>query len=152
MNAHPCPAGSLSGVSPAALADEADAGVQIPPKPAASDGQVVIFENRATGPVRIMNAVNGAPAAEGTENFAAWRAAEIPFARTHDLSHVASYGGNHAVDITCIFTDFEADAENPASYDFANTETPPEANADGSIDLVLRPCSFAYLELEGNQK
>ena len=27
------------------------------------------------------------------------------------------------------------------------TETPVEANADGSVDLVLRPCSFAYLEL-----
>ena len=112
----------LSVFSVAAFAEETDAGVRIPPKPAASDGQIVVFEDRVTGPVRIMNAVNGAPAEMGTENFAAWRAAEIPFARTHDLSHVTSYGGNHAVDITCIFTNFEADVESPASYDFANTD------------------------------
>lgn len=112
----------LSLACSGACAEETDAGVQVSLSPSASDGQVVVFEDRATGPVRVMNAVNGAPATEGTEGFAAWRVAEIPFARTHDFSHVTSYGGNHAVDITCIFTNFEADVENPASYDFANTD------------------------------
>jgi xylan 1,4-beta-xylosidase len=46
--------------------------------------------------------------------------AGIPYARLHDTEY--PYGSGHFVDIPCIFRDFNADPDNPASYDFALTD------------------------------
>lgn len=46
--------------------------------------------------------------------------AGIPFVRTHDSG--GAYGNSVLVDIPNIFRDFEADVEDPASYDFAFTD------------------------------
>ena len=44
----------------------------------------------------------------------------IPFARLHDVEY--PYGSGEFVDIPCVFKNFEADENDPASYNFANTD------------------------------
>ena len=43
--------------------------------------------------------------------------AGIPFCRLHDTG--GAFGGSHFVDIPNVFPKFDADPEDPASYDFA---------------------------------
>ncbi|MBR4170862.1 MAG: hypothetical protein IKR48_04365 [Kiritimatiellae bacterium] len=77
------------------------------------------------GAVKPMNAVNNGPVGDGTsrhENFTVFKAARIPFARTHDTSEYIVYGGDHAVDISAVFPNFDADENDPKSYDFAVTD------------------------------
>ena len=87
---------------------------------------VVVDLNTKLGDVKIMNAVNNGPSAWRSDqtrtNFGDYQALEIPYARTHDSAHCHAYGGCHSVDITGIFPDFSKDAEDPASYDFVETD------------------------------
>ena len=87
---------------------------------------VVVDLNTKLGDVKIMNAVNTGPSAWRSDqtrtNFGDYQALEIPYARTHDSAHCHAYGGCHSVDITGIFPDFSKDAEDPASYDFVETD------------------------------
>ena len=46
--------------------------------------------------------------------------ANIPYSRLHDVG--GAFGGNRFVDIPNIFRDFDADENDPASYDFAFTD------------------------------
>ena len=82
--------------------------------------------NEEIGKIKIMHAVNNGPAVSGSDqvrgNQDAYRACRIPYARTHDASFYSGYGGNHTVDVGFIFTDFDADVNDPASYDFACTD------------------------------
>ena len=82
--------------------------------------------DREVGTIKIMHAVNNGPAVSETNqvrsNGEAYRACRIPYARTHDASFFSGYGGNHTVDVNFIFTDFDADVNDPASYDFACTD------------------------------
>ena len=84
----------------------------------------VKFNSEKTlGRIKPMHAVNNGPARfGGSDNFDAFREAGIPFARTHDASFFAGYGGYHTVDIHAIFPDFDADVNDEASYDFACTD------------------------------
>ena len=70
------------------------------PKPAT----VAVDFAAACGPVKPMNAVNNGPVGGSADarhgNFAEYRAARIPFARTHDASEYIVYGGDHVADIT----------------------------------------------------
>ena len=80
-----------------------------------------------TGKVKPMHAVNNGPvykfaADQRITNIDAFREAGIPYARNHDASFYATYGGNHTVDVAFIFPDFDADPTDPASYDFACTD------------------------------
>ncbi|MDD6262606.1 MAG: hypothetical protein PUA83_05930, partial [Clostridiales bacterium] len=75
---------------------------------------------------KILNAVNGGPwhkrhaDDQYRSNFKDYKAARIPYSRNHDSNLCGSvYGGPYAHDITAIFPDFDADPENPESYDFA---------------------------------
>lgn len=49
-------------------------------------------------------------------------AAGIPYARNHDASFYATYGGEHIVDVNFIFRNPDADPYDPASYDFDLTD------------------------------
>lgn len=93
---------------------------------AAVNAEIVVDPAKTVGPVKPMNAVNNGPIPsrgdQSRGNFAEYKAAKIPFARTHDASFCASYGGEHTVDITAIFPDFSKDADDPAAYDFACTD------------------------------
>jgi hypothetical protein len=79
--------------------------------------------SKTLGEIRAMNAVNNGPiftknADQNSGNMEDYAAANIPFARTHDAAFCSSYGGEHTVDITAVFPNFDADEYDPASYDF----------------------------------
>ena len=80
------------------------------------------------GPFKVMNAVNNGPCHkrhatnQWKSNLDTYKAARIPFARNHDAAFHAGYGGEHSVDITAIFPNFDADPYDPTSYDFACTD------------------------------
>ena len=80
------------------------------------------------GKFRPMNAVNNGPVHkrhandQPTSNLENYKAARIPYARNHDASYYAGYGGEHSVDISSIFPNFDADPYDEASYDFTCTD------------------------------
>ena len=78
------------------------------------------------GRIKPMHAVNNGPlkkrADQTNSNFDKYAAAGIPFARTHDASFCAGYGGEHTVDVWAIFPNPDADENDPASYDFILTD------------------------------
>lgn len=83
--------------------------------------------SKSCGAVKPMHAVNNGPVYKFAEdqritNIDSYLAAGIPYARTHDAAFYATYGGEHTVDIHAIFPDFDADPENPESYDFVLTD------------------------------
>lgn len=87
---------------------------------------VTVDTAQVLGPVKPMHGVNNgpikAPPDQTRGNYPAYAAAKIPFARTHDSSFQAAYGGEHTVDVTAIFPDFSKDPNDPASYDFVVTD------------------------------
>ena len=84
----------------------------------------VTSEVRAIKP---MHAVNNGPSVkkpggdQKNGNFEDYKAARIPFARTHDSIGCVS-GGAHTCDINAIFPDFDADENDPKNYDFVFTD------------------------------
>ena len=74
------------------------------------------------GIIKPMNAVNNGPMSpnpnSSTTNFPAYKAAEFPYARLHDAP--INWGWAHTVDITCVFPDFDADVNDPDSYNSDN--------------------------------
>lgn len=77
---------------------------------------------------KILNATNGGPwhkrhaNNQCRSNFSDYKAARIPYSRNHDSGVVGIYGGPYSHDITKIFARFDADPNDPASYDFACTD------------------------------
>ena len=90
-----------------------------------------------------MNAVNNGPAVgkpggdQLRGNFEEYRAARIPFARTHDS--IGCVGGAHACDISAVFPDFDADEDDPLSYDFVFT--------DHYLDCIRRTGTQVFFRL-----
>ena len=81
----------------------------------------------AKGQIKPMHAVNNGPVYkfavdQRITNLDSYRDAGIPYARTHDAAFYSTYGGEHIVDIVNIFPNFDADPEDPASYDFQLTD------------------------------
>ena len=71
------------------------------------------------GAVKPLHGVNNAPVRlNGKQD--EFRRAGIPFVRTHDTG--GAWGGAHYVDIPNVFPNFDADEDDPASYDFAFTD------------------------------
>lgn len=87
----------------------------------------ILFDfSKTSGIIKPMNAVNNGPTTPGVRkvrtNFEAYKAARIPFARNHDASFYAPYGGEHIVDVHRIFKNFDADENDPESYIFEPTD------------------------------
>ena len=82
--------------------------------------------NNIIGKIKPMHAVNNGPIKGGYEqvrsNFDDFKAAKIPFVRNHDASACFTYSAGHAVDVHWIFPNFDADVNDPASYDFYYTD------------------------------
>lgn len=77
----------------------------------------------AIGKIKPMHSVNNGPASlRGSSNADYFADAAIPFARTHDANFAPQYGAPHTVDIISIFPDFDANENDPASYDFHLTD------------------------------
>lgn len=72
-----------------------------------------------TGPMKPLHGVNNAPILHFGKQ-TTFQDAGIPFMRTHDTC--GTYGGAHYVDIPNVFPNFDADENEPASYDFALTD------------------------------
>lgn len=91
----------------------------------ASYAEITVRPSQNMGPVKVMNAVNNGPMFksddQSTDNFDLFKAGCFPYARTHD-STAGDYGGDHNVDITGVFPDFDADVNDPKSYDFVYTD------------------------------
>ena len=108
------------------------AGVAAEPFTARSEGPkprratVTVDFAKDCGPIKPLNGVNNGPTTRDVNampgNFAAFKAARIPFGRVHDASEDAAYGSDHVGDISAMFPDFDADENDPASYDFAMTD------------------------------
>ncbi len=89
--------------------------------------QVFVNFGESFGKIKPMHAVNNGPvykfgAGQRVSNMDAYKAAGIPYARTHDASFDPTYGGEHTVDINAIFPNFDADPFDENSYDFAMTD------------------------------
>ena len=100
------------------------------------------FDN-ITGKIKPMHAVNNGPVkASSVEqsrgNFEEFKAAGIPYARNHDASFCASYGGEHTVDVNAIFTDFTKNPYDPDSYDFALTDDYVKVINDAGTKVFYR--------------
>jgi len=74
--------------------------------------------SQTAGPVKCLHAVNNAPIRLNADA-KVWEFEEagIPYMRTHDSG--GRWGGGHFIDIPNIFPDFNADENDPKSYDFA---------------------------------
>ena len=87
---------------------------------------VKINLNNIIGKIKNMHAVNNGPIVAGSDqtrgNFLSYKAAGIPYARNHDAGFDSRYGGEHTVDVHAIFPNFDADVNDPASYDFPCTD------------------------------
>ena len=94
------------------------------------------------GPVKPMHAVNNGPLKVGlmsrVGNFEDFCAAGIPYVRNHDASLSSCYGGEHAVDVHAIFPDFDADENDPASYDFCITDALMETTVASGAEVFYR--------------
>ena len=83
---------------------------------------ITIDFDRSVGAVKRMHAVNNVryvpiDTLGGLERLAE---ANIPYSRLHDTGGL--FGGSRYVDIVNVFPNFDADENDPASYDFAFTD------------------------------
>ena len=77
------------------------------------------------GKIKPMNGVNNGPigsAVTNTGNMQAFADARIPYVRVHDSAYCYSYGGEYTIDVHRIFRNFDADENDPASYEFRPTD------------------------------
>ena len=111
---------------------------------AAPEVLVTVDMAHEIGPIKPMHAVNNGPAVKkpaGDQvrgNFEDYKAARIPFARTHDSINCVS-GGAHNCDINAIFPNFDADENDPANYDFVF--------ADHYLDNIRRTGTEVFFRL-----
>ena len=88
--------------------------------------QVLVKPGEEIRPIKPMNAVNNGPIvarkSQTRSNYESFKAARIPYARTHDTALYSGYGGHHSVDISAVFPNFDADVDSPESYDFKVTD------------------------------
>ena len=92
---------------------------------------------KTTGRIKPMHGV-GQPPFEGVEfsMFQYLKDAGIPFSRLHDVGDW--YGHNIWVDIPNLFRDFDADVNDPASYDFAFTDLMITALIENGVEPFFR--------------
>lgn len=80
------------------------------------------------GSFKMLNATNGGPVHkrhtndQKRSNFEDYKALRIPYSRNNDSGIFGIYGGPYSHDITKIYRNFDADPEDPESYDFACTD------------------------------
>ena len=110
----------------------------------AATALVTIDVGRELGAIKPMNAVNNGPSVKKPRhdqvrgNFETYKAARIPFARTHDSIGCVN-GGAHTCDISAIFPNFDADEDDPGSYDFVFT--------DHYLDTIRRAGTEVFFRL-----
>ncbi len=100
--------------------------------------------SRNDGKFKILNATNGGPwhkrhaKDQFRSNFEDYKNARIPYSRNHDSNACGIYGGPFAHDISAIFPNFDADVNDPNSYDFACTDESILATLDAGTKTFFR--------------
>ena len=99
--------------------------------------QITVDLNRPVGRIKPMHAV-GQPPFRGLDFSMCdyLKDAHVPYSRLHDVG--GPFGGNMYVDIPNIFRDFNADPEDPASYDFGFTDLLITALVERGIEPFFR--------------
>lgn len=94
--------------------------------------------SKTIGTIKPLHGV-GQPPFSGGRNYSMLHyltEAGIPFSRLHDVGGV--YGGGRFVDLPNLFRDFDADPEDPASYDFAFTDLLITALMNANVEPFFR--------------
>ena len=102
---------------------------------------------KTCGKIKPMHAVNNMPTVpfnSGTDLYGKMREAHIPYGRLHDTG--GAFGGAHYVDIPNVFPNFDADENDPASYDFAFTD----ALLCGMVEHGVKPFYRLGVTIENN--
>lgn len=103
---------------------------------------ITVELSEVLGKIKPMNAVNNGPVCarddQTSGNFLSYKAARFPYARNHDASYCSSYGGEHVVDISAIFPNFDADENDPESYDFFLTDVHVENTYNAGTKVFYR--------------
>ena len=104
--------------------------------------KITVDFTKEVGKIKPMHAVNNGPKkareSQSRGNFDKWVEIGIPYARNHDASIEYSYGGEHIVDIIAIFPDFDADVNDPASYDFHLTDEYLQTTLEAGTKIFYR--------------
>ena len=103
--------------------------------------RITVDANEIIGKIKPMHAVGQPPFRGGfaSIDFSAMQIlkdANIPFSRLHDVS--GAFGGNRYVDVPNIFRDFDADENDPASYDFTFTDALLKGMAEYGVKPYYR--------------
>jgi len=99
---------------------------------------------RADGVFKKLNGTNGGPwhkryvNDQYRSNFEDYKKARIPYSKNHDSGVMGIYGGPYSHDITRIFPNFDADVNDPASYDFACTDESILTTLDAGTQTYFR--------------
>ena len=105
--------------------------------------------NSPIGEMKPMHATNNGPVVQlanikdGTlhpfnNNLYEFKAAGIPYARTHDTSFYHRYGQEHTIDVYYIFPNFDADPNDPENYDFTCTDQYVQGCALANTEVFYR--------------
>jgi hypothetical protein len=100
---------------------------------------ICIDFNKTIGKIKPLHGVGQPPikAAEGIfSHFHYLTEAGTPYSRLHDVGGL--FGGNVFADIPNIFRDFDADENDPSSYDFAFTDALIKALIDAGVEPYYR--------------
>lgn len=99
--------------------------------------KITVNEKNIIGKIKAMHGV-GQPPLLGinTDNFSYLTEANIPYSRLHDVG--GWFGGNMFVDIPNIFRNFDADVNDPASYDFTFTDILIKGLVDAGCEPYYR--------------
>ena len=94
--------------------------------------------SRIVGKMKPLHGVNSGPKTKVfTYNASPYfLEAGFPFSRLHDVEY--PYGSGEFVDIHCVFPDFDADENDPASYNFGLTDLYIEAIRQAKADVIYR--------------
>ena len=103
-----------------------------------SVGRVKPMHATNNGPVLLRKYFEGGTMHPFNNNLEEFRRAGIPYARTHDTSFYHRYGLEHTVDVYYVFPDFDADPDDPASYDFACTDEYLWACQQAGVEVFYR--------------
>lgn len=103
--------------------------------------QINIDFSQKTGKIKPMHAVGQPPISGGfgVLDFSYidyLKKAHIPYSRLHDVG--GAFGGNRYVDIPNVFRNFDADENDPASYDFAFTDALLAGLAEYDVKPIYR--------------
>ena len=94
-----------------------------------------------TGPIGKIKPVHGVNSGPRTKVFtynasSLFEEIGIPYARLHDVEY--PYGSGEFVDMHCVFPNFDADENDPASYNFGLTDCYIKAALDVGTDIIYR--------------